>query len=250
VVEPLSLDEAYLDVSGHDGAPAALAAAIRQMILQQTRLTCSAGIGPNKLVAKIASDMNKPNGQLEVAPERVDDFMRELPVRKIWGIGSKTEEHLTGRGITTCAELQALSRVELVNLFGRFGLELFDLCRGMDHRPVEPNRPRKSLSTEETFLSDLATLEACLEQLPPLHAELTNDLTEKEENRTIAKAFVKLKFADFTRTTVERSGVEPSLESYEQLLAEAFRRTEKPVRLIGVGVRFSEPVENAQLELW
>lgn len=250
VIEPLSLDEAYLDVSRHPGAPGALAQVIRTMILQKTKLTSSAGIGPNKLVAKIASEINKPNGQLEITPEQVPKFMVNLPVRKIWGIGAVTEQKLEEIGIKTCGDLQRLSRPELVAHFGKFGIELYDLCRGIDHRPVEPDRPRKSLSTEETFPSDLPTLGRCEEQLGQLFEDLMAELAQKETTRQVTKIFVKLKFADFTRTTAERAGLEPSLDAFRSLLGEAFARTGKPVRLIGVGVRFAEPKpQDAQLSL-
>jgi DNA polymerase-4 len=243
LVEPLSLDEAYLDVTAHPDAPAGLAEVIRDMIFRKTKLTSSAGIGPNKLVAKIASEINKPNGQLEVKAQDVPAFMAPLPVRKIWGIGPASEQKLEQLGIKTCAELQRFSRVELQELFGKFGIELYDLCRGIDGRSVEPDRPRKSLSTEETFSIDLQTLEQCEERLEELFQELMADLAQKEAARTITKIFAKLKFADFTRTTVERAGLEPSLNAFRSLLAEAFGRTGKAVRLIGVGVRFSEPAK-------
>ena len=106
-------------------------------------------------MAKIAGEVNKPNCQLEITPEQVPAFMTKLPVRKIWGIGEKTERKLEELDVKTCGDLQRFSRPELVDLFGKFGVELYDLCRGVDHRPVEPDRPRKSLSTEETFPIDL-----------------------------------------------------------------------------------------------
>jgi DNA polymerase-4 len=194
--------------------------------------------------------MNKPNGQFAVKPEQVTDFMKDLPVRKIWGIGEKSERKLEELGVKTCGELQRFSRNELVNVFGKFGLELYDLCRGIDDRSVEPDRPRKSLSTEETFAVDLATLEQCEEKLEDLFQDVMADLAQKESTREITKIFVKLKFNDFTRTTAERAGLTPRLETFRSLLAEAFARTGKPVRLIGVGVRFAEPIpENAQLDL-
>jgi DNA polymerase-4 len=250
LVEPLSLDEAYIDLTAHPGAPAAVAKVIRNMIIQKTKLTSSAGIGPNKLIAKIASEVNKPNGQLEVKPEEVADFIEKLPVRKIWGIGAKTERKLEELGVKACGELQRFARAELVDLFGKFGIELYDLCRGIDHRPVEPDRPRKSLSTEETFSIDLTTLEQCEERLEELFEQLMADLAQKETTRTITKIFVKLKFADFTRTTVERAGLEPSLDAFRSLLAEGFARTGKNVRLLGLGARFAEPEEtSAQLPL-
>jgi DNA polymerase-4 len=250
LVEPLSLDEAYLDLTAHPGAPGAVAQLIRGLIFQKTRLTASAGIGPNKLVAKIASDINKPNGQFEVKPDELDEFMRPLPVRKIWGVGEKTDQKLEQLGIRTCADMQKLSRIELQEHFGKFGAELYDLCRGIDDRPVEPDRPRKSLSTEETFSIDLTSLAQCEEKLEELYQELMAELAQKEGTRAISGIFVKLKFHDFSRTTADRAGLDPSLPSFRLLLAEAFSRAEKNVRLIGVGVRFADSVPaDAQLSL-
>ena len=248
LVEPLSLDEAYLDVTANPVPPGALAETIRELIFEKTKLTASAGIAPNKLIAKIASTMRKPNGQLEVTTAEVPEFMINLPVREIWGIGEKTEKRLQELGVRTCGELQRFTRAELVELFGKFGSELFDLCRGIDDRPVEPDRPRKSLSTEETFVSDLETLEQCEERLGELFEELMADLAQKETERRVSKIFVKLKFSDFTRTTAEKAGLEPTLAGFTSLLAEAFARTGKKVRLIGIGVRFAES-EREELQM-
>lgn len=251
IVEPLSLDEAYLDVTSHPSPPAVLASEIRTAILSTTKLTSSAGIGPNKLIAKIASDINKPNGQFEVSREEVAAFMKDLPVRKIWGIGEKSEQKLQELGATTCGALQQFSRSELVNVFGKFGLELYELCRGIDDRAVEPDRPRKSLSTEETFAVDLTTIEQCEEKLEELFQDLMADLAQKEATRDLTKIYVKLKFSDFSRTTAERAGLTPELQHFRMLLQQAFARTGKPVRLIGVGVRFAEATpDDEQLALW
>ena len=248
LVEPLSLDEAYLDVTDHPGAPAALAQVIRSLIFRKTKLTASAGIGPNKLIAKIASDLNKPNGQREVTAEEVPEFMAALPVRKLWGIGAVTEQKLEKLGVSTCADLQRFTRAQLAEHFGKFGLELYEQCRGIDARPVEPDRERKSLSNEETFSSDLHTLEECEERLLELFEELAAELAQKAGTRAVRKIFVKLKFSDFTRTTVERAALSPIFEEYRKLLIEAFARTGKSVRLMGVGVRFADtPRDEAQL---
>jgi DNA polymerase-4 len=250
LVEPLSLDEAYLDVTDHPGAPSPLAQVIRGLIFRKTKLTASAGIGPNKLIAKIASDLKKPNGQFAVKPEEVPAFMKELPVRKLWGIGEVTGQKLEKLGIATCGDMQRMSRVALQEHFGKFGIELYDLCRGIDDRPVEPDRERKSLSNEETFPADLETLAECDEKLPELFEELMADLAGKESTRTVTKIFVKLKFHDFTQTTVERAGLPPTLDQFRLLLAEGFARTQKSVRLIGLGVRFaSMEIPDAQLPL-
>ncbi|WP_199221128.1 DNA polymerase IV [Coraliomargarita sinensis] len=250
LIEPLSLDEAYLDVShlkerGHD-----IAISIRNDIRNETGLTASAGIAPNKLVAKIASDWNKPDGQLVVPPSKVEDFMRDLPVKKIWGIGPKSAKRMAAEGIETCADLQALDRTQLAQQFGSFGLELYKLCRGIDERPVEPDRIRKSLSNERTFSENLTDLEACRKALQTQFAELMDDLRSKKPDRQIAKLFIKLKFADFRRTTAETGGSQPDLKIFDALLKEAWGRSGKDVRLLGLGVRFAEHNEAAeQLEL-
>lgn len=251
LVEPLSLDEAYLDVSHLPYPAAAVAAEVRGRIFDATSLTASAGIAPNKMLAKIASEVNKPDGQFEITPAEVPAFMRTLPVRKLWGIGEVSAGKLERRGIRTTADLQRLSKPELHTLFGRFGLELFDLCRGIDHRPVQPHRERKSLSTERTFSQNLTSLEQCEGRLVELHEELLHDLERARVLRPIRKVFVKLKFADFTRTTAECPGDRPDMGKFRKLLAEAARRGgTRPVRLLGIGVRFAPPGgENAQMEL-
>jgi DNA polymerase-4 len=251
VIEPLSLDEAYLDVSHLPFDPAAVAFEIRERIFEQTGLAASAGIASNKLLAKIASDMNKPNGQCVVWPEQVAEFMEGLPVRKLWGVGGVSAEKLEKRGVQTCGQLQGLSRVELHGLFGRFGLELYELCRGIDDRPVQPHRARKSLSTEETFVQNLTTLPECERRLAVLHADLLRDLATAKEQRAIRKVFVKLKFSNFTRTTVECVAAEPALPVLNGLLEQGFRRgAGLPVRLLGAGVRFAEETgEPRQLSL-
>jgi DNA polymerase-4 len=251
LIEPLSLDEAYLDVSHLPFDPAAVAFEIRDRILEQTGLTASAGIASNKLLAKVASDMYKPNGQCVVPPEQVGAFMESLPVRKLWGVGGVSAEKLEQRGVRTCGQLQTLSRVDLHGLFGRFGLELYDLCRGIDDRPVQPHRLRKSLSTEETFLQNLTTLTECETRLAMLHADLLRALAGATDPRPIRKVFVKLKFANFARTTVECVAAEPALPIFNTLLEQGFRRgAGLPVRLLGAGVRFTgESGEPRQLSL-
>jgi DNA polymerase-4 len=250
LIEPLSLDEAYLDVShlkerGHD-----IALAIRGDIRRETGLSASAGIAPNKLVAKIASDWNKPDGQLVVPPSKVAAFMRDLPVKKIWGIGPKSAKRMAAAGIETCADLQALDRTQLAQQFGSFGLELFKLCRGIDERPVNPDRIRKSLSNERTFSQNLTDLESCREALKSQFEELMDDLRTKKPDRKIAKLFIKLKFADFRRTTAETGGTQPDLKTFDALLSDAWGRSGKDVRLLGLGLRFAEHSEAVeQLEL-
>ena len=251
IIEPLSLDEAYLDVSARPEPGAEVARELRRRIYRTTGLTASAGIASNKLLAKIASDWNKPNGQFEIRQEEVSAFMQALPVRRIWGIGRVAAERLEREGVRTCGEMQALPVWRLQELFGIWGTELFHLCRGEDTRPVEAHRERKSLSTETTFREDLRTLEACRVALESLFAQLVEDLRKHADVRRVTGVTLKIKFADFTHTTVARSGVQPDVAVYRELLEKGFNRSSQPVRLLGVGVRFAEESaeEESQLEL-
>jgi DNA polymerase-4 len=247
LIEPLSLDEAYLDVS-HLGRPATeIAREIRGRIFGLTALTASAGVAPNKMLAKIASDFRKPNGQHTVRPDAVEAFMHALPVRKIPGIGSVMAQRLGELGVETCGQLQAFAADDLARRFGKFGLVVYERCRGIDERPVEANRERKSLSNERTFNSNLVRLADCHARLEELFSDLCEELAAKNAAREITKIFVKLRFADFSRTTVERGGEEPDLEKYRELLAEGWQRREparRSVRLLGVGVRFATSGES------
>ena len=248
-IEPLSLDEAYLDLSHLNSPAAVVAREIRTQIREETGLTASAGIGPNKLIAKIASDWNKPDGQHEVTPEGVEDFMKGLPVRRIWGIGGKMAAKLEGMHIRTCGDLQRFDKLEMARRFGRWGLELWELCRGIDSREVQTKRIRKSMSTESTFRENLNSVEDLRPKMHSMIEELSADLV-RYEDRVIRSLVLKMKFADFTRTTAERAHSFVEREIFEELLAEAWQRGDgKGVRLLGVGVRFKDPEEKRQLEL-
>ena len=250
LIEPLSLDEAYLDVSHLKQPGREIAQAIRDDIRRETGLTASAGVAPNKLVAKVASDWRKPDGQFVVSPSKVEAFMRELPVRKIWGIGPKSAARLQSDGVETCGDLQDFDRAALVDRFGSFGLELYSLCRGIDERPVQANRIRKSLSNERTFSKNLSSIEDCREALRRQHAELMQDLRVTAPDRAVSKVFVKLKFADFRRTTAEGSARQAKLDFFQDLLGKAWGRSGQNVRLLGLGVRFAEAGQSTeQLEL-
>ncbi|MBN2068160.1 MAG: DNA polymerase IV [Opitutales bacterium] len=249
LVEPMSLDEAYLDVSHVDRYAWDLAKEIRQRIFEETQLTASAGIAPNMMLAKIASDWKKPNGQFAITPEMVDTFIRDLPIRRIPGVGKKGELRLMEEGINTCGDLQLWPKWKLSGLFGKWGEDLFDRCRGVDHREVTPYSPRKSLSNERTYGSDLLSLEACAEELPALFSELLSDLSKQKAAFPIHKAFVKLKFTDFQTTTCECLCRQPELDLYLSLLHKAFDRSLLGVRLLGLGVRFAVPSDKALRQL-
>lgn len=253
LIEPLSLDEAYLDVSHRREYAWTLAKEIRKKIYKTTQLTASAGMSCNKMLAKIASDWKKPNGQFAVLPDEIEGFMKSLPVSKIYGVGPKSAKRLKALGFETCGELQEVELGELHRHFGpTWGTELYRLCRGEDHRPVEASRIRKSMSTETTFAEDLTTKEACIDELAGLLDELASDLQKMSGKERIAKAFVKLKFSDFKTTTKECSARAVSRDIMVPMIEEAFDRNPESVRLMGVGVRFEEPgkMDERQLELF
>jgi len=251
LIEPLSLDEAYLDVSHLQSGGAAVAREIRAQIFEETGLTASAGISSNKLIAKIASDWNKPNGQHEVKPEDIPAFIAALPVGKLWGVGGKMRAKLAALGIETCADLQKLDQIELARRFGKWGLELWQLCRGIDDREVTPDRTRKSISSETTFSENIRVLPALIPPMRAMIEGLKEDLIGKHSDRVIRSLVVKLKFADFERTTAERAGHELDESIFEELLTEAWKRgNNRSVRLLGVGVRFEDPKEEAQMEFF
>lgn len=241
LVEPLSLDEAYLDVTHLDRPATDVATEIRERIREEFRLPSSAGVAPNKLLAKIASDWKKPNGQFVIRPNRIDSFMRELPVRSLWGVGKRAEEKLQKMGCETCGDLQAFELPELELTFGRFGSDLYFQCRGIDERLVQPSRIRKSLSNERTFPDEVTSEAELVERIQDLHEELWADLETRPELRErISGPFVKVKFSDFSQTTVSRTGMPWDLPSFISLGKEAFQRKPRGARLIGLGVRFSE----------
>lgn len=249
LVEPLSLDEAYVDVSGVDrcqGSATLMAQEIRARIHAEVGITASAGIGPNKFIAKVASDWNKPDGQFVVRPQDVDAFVAALPVKKILGVGKVTAARLKRLSVDTCADLRGWSLAELAREFGSFGAVLHRLCRGIDERPVRPDRIRKSLSVETTYARDLPDLAACRAALPELIAEFRSRFERAGEARPVHKAVVKIKFADFSQTTAECVSSAPDEAVWLALLAEGFARRRRAVRLLGVGVRFAEDAASAQ----
>jgi DNA polymerase-4 len=253
LVEPLSLDEAYLDVSNSPhckGSATLIAQEIRRRIVDTVGITASAGVAPNKFVAKIASDWNKPDGLFLVKPSEVDAFVAALPVKKLFGVGKVTAAKLNRLGAQTCGDLRGWSMDSLQQHFGAFGARLHDLCRGIDAREVNPERERKSVSTEETYTPDVPDLDACLALLPGLVEHLLGRIKRAGAEKFINKLFVKIKFADFQRTTVECVGYAPDMETYRRLMETGWLRASRPVRLLGVGVRLSDTETALQLRLF
>ena len=241
-IEPLSLDEAYLDVSKCNefhGSATLIAKDIRKSIAKEVGVTASAGIAPNKFLAKVASDLNKPDGQYVVRPEEIDDFVFNLEVKRILGVGKVMSKKLHRLGIHTCGDLQKYSLVYLVNKFGSFGKRLHELSFGRDDRPVNSDSRRKSLSVERTFSDDLVDQKSCEAKIADLLIELRSRLRRVDDDYLVTKQFIKIKFNDFTSTTIERQ-VSKGLpkESFNTLLNEAWPRGGRPVRLLGIGVRF------------
>jgi len=244
LVEPLSLDEAYLDVSGStlfNGSATLIANEIRQRILEKIKITASAGVAPNKFLAKIASGWKKPNGLFVIPPKDVANFIEHLPVKKLFGVGKVTAKKLNDLGFVTCADLHEVSLTELTTQFGKFGLQLYEQSRGIDNRPVEPNRTRKSLSVEQTFHKDIHNTEQCIAVINELYQRLMNRLKNCDSELKIKNQYLKIKYSNFKLTTIEKISSTPSLDQYYNLLAEIGLNPTCSIRLLGLGVHFQLP---------
>lgn len=241
LVEPLSLDEAYLDVTASDkcgGSATRIAQAIRADIAGELKLTASAGVAPNKFLAKIASDWKKPNGLFVIQPDAVPTFVSDLPVEKIFGVGRVTAGKMHELGLRTCADIQNTPLWQLSRWFGSRASYLKDLSHGLDARPVKAHGERKSLSVEETFHSDVSTLPEALARIPELFDDFSRRLERAQCEARIHGWMVKIKYFDFKSTTHERASRRaPTMSDFEDLLRAAWTRREAPVRLLGVGVR-------------
>lgn len=252
LIEPLSLDEAYLDVTDSEacqGSATLMATEIRDRVREEVGITLSAGIAPNKFLAKVASDWRKPDGQFAVTPAEVAGFVQCLPVKRIPGVGKVTARKMQLLGIDTCGDLQQYSLPQLLDQFGSFGERLHALCRGQDARAVVTSHERKSISVEQTYAQDLCTVEQCLQALPQLQAQLEKRLAAVRSPFSIGKRFVKLKFSDFVSTTVEQSALTAEPNGFAELCRTGFARGNKPVRLLGLGVRANPQPRFQQLDL-
>jgi DNA polymerase-4 len=241
-IEPLSLDEAYLDVteSCFDIYIAAeVAKEIRDTIFQNTGLRSSAGISINKFLAKVASDVNKPNGQKVIAPKEISSFLSTLPLTRFHGIGVKTLAKMNSCGINTSNDLKERSREELMERFGKAGLYYFNISRGIDEREVKPDRERKSIGSEQTFEQDLHNLSQMINELEKVGAEVLNRMHSNSiYGQTLT---LKVKYHDFNQVT--RSKTLSTLFTEKEIINKVAKEllfqtdvSEKPVRLLGLSV--------------
>lgn len=257
IIEPLSLDEAYLDVTHCQkcsGSATWIAQEIRQAIFDELNLTASAGVAPLKFLAKIASDMNKPNGQFVIKPNEVEEFIKTLSLNKIPGVGKVTSQRLLDMGLETCADIQNFDQIALLNQFGKAGKRIWDFSHGIDDREVQAHRERKSVGVEQTLLENIHTIEQASALLNNLYQELIRRLDRVSRNiplSSLRKIGIKLKFEDFQVTTLEKTGLPLSLESFQQLLPQIFMRAKgRTIRLIGLHVNLPEENKQEQMSLW
>ncbi|MNX87703.1 DNA polymerase IV [compost metagenome] len=241
LVEPLSLDEAFLDVTTNKkNIPSAtlLAKEIRERILEETGLTASAGISINKFTAKIASDVNKPNGQLTVPPEEVEDFLEKLPIDRFFGIGKVTAAKMKELGVRNGKDLKKKSMTFLTQHFGKQGLHFYHIVRGIHRSQVKPDRIRKSFAVEHTYFSEIYSKHKIREKLE----EIAVDLERRMEKRSIAGKCVsiKIKYSDFMQQTRAKTiqeymwNKEDFFPLVDVLLDQL--EIEKPVRLLGISL--------------
>lgn len=242
LIEPLSLDEAYLDVTENKMGfltATKVAQTIRRQVRDELNLTCSAGVAPNKFLAKIASDWRKPNGLFVIQPEEVHGFLTDLPVGRIPGVGKITEQRLEALGIRMVGDIRSIELSILQSQFGKYGVRLHELARGLDHSKVVPNRPTQSISTEDTFERDVL-----LSEIEPMIRRLAEKTwaASRKEMRVARTVVLKLKTAEFGILTRSHTPALP-LSSCTQLIeiALSLRKRvqlgpQQRFRLVGIGL--------------
>lgn len=261
LIEPLSLDEAYLDVTEDKqniGSAIEIAKLIRQAIRDELQLTASAGVSVNKFVAKIASDMNKPDGLTFIGPSRIERFMERLPVEKFHGVGKVTAEKMKKMGLHTGADLKKLTVAELIKHFGKTGRFFYKIVRGIDDREVQPNRETKSVGAEDTFPYDLIALEEMHDQIERIAGILHGRLERYGlKGRTVT---LKIKYHDFRIVTRSQSFAQPvgdleTIIATSKQLLEATDPVDSKIRLLGIslsnfeGLRTKTDDDSDQLRL-
>lgn len=257
LLEPLSLDEAYLDVTEAEawhGSAEHIGREIKRRIHQATQLTCSVGVAPNKFLAKIASDLEKPNGFVVIRPDEVAGLLQDMPVSRLQGVGQATEARLRELGISTIGELREVPLNELLEVFGKWGARLFKLAHGEDYRPVTPERETKSISRETTFCRDIYDEGELLSVLMELTEEVARDLqNERVGARTVQ---IKVRYPNFDTITRAVTLKEPTASARllqvigRMLFRHRVNRGDRGVRLLGMGVSNLEDARIRQLPLF
>lgn len=260
MIEPLSLDEAYLDVSHcivNEGSATLMAKQIRADIFSSIQLTASAGISYNKFLAKLASDQNKPNGQFVIRPGEAEIFLSTLPIGRFYGVGKVTEEKMKGAGVNTGGDLKNKTKSFLHDVFGNSAGYYYDISRGIDDRPVSSHRVRKSLGAETTFQHDLTDINEMTAQLLLLLDEVLDSLSQRE---LLAYTItIKVKYADFIQVTRSYTGdfalsFSPKAKEIVPVLLSKTDAVNKRVRLLGVSfsnlILRNDYEEDAQLSLF
>lgn len=241
-VEPLSLDEAFLDVTDavpQYGSATRIAQEIRDAVRSEVGITISAGVAPNKFLAKIASDINKPDGLYVVRPADINAFVAALPVEKLFGVGKVTAAKMHALGLRTCADVQCQEREFLARHFGGYGNTLWELSRGIDERPVRTDHRRRSLSVENTWPVDLATREECRAAMRGLAEDLRQRYARIEARYRITGLDTKVRYADFTVRSKQRTGTHIDENVLLALLDAQLDNRPPPVRLLGAGVKLA-----------
>ena len=241
LVEPLSLDEAYLDVTENlwgERLATPVARRLKKMIFEETALTASAGVAPNKFLAKIASGWKKPDGLTVIAPERVEKFLQQLPVEALWGVGPVTAKKLRAIGISRLTEIRTTDKELLEKTVGSLAEWLLQLSHGEDPRPVTPDRETKSVSTETTYAEDLSDPAEIRQEIDSLAAELADTLVRK--NLLARTVTIKVRYDDFTTVTRSHTAVgatnsRRSITTRARVLLERTEAGKRKVRLLGVG---------------
>lgn len=242
IIEPLSLDEAFLDVTEDKlniGSAIEIAEQIRKAIKEELQLTASAGVSVNKFVAKVASDMNKPDGLTFIGPSRIVEFMEQLPVEKFFGVGKVTAAKMKNMNLFTGADLKKLSEAEIIRHFGKSGKFYFNMVRGIDDRPVQPHRETKSVAAEDTFEYDLEHYEEMHKELMSIAERVSTRLARYNlKGRTLT---LKIKFSDFKQITRNHSfpslvnDVETIYETAKMLLSK-IELADRKIRLLGISL--------------
>ena len=242
LVEPISIDEAFLDVTGSIrlfGQPENIAKTIKQIILAETGLTISAGVASSKFVAKIASDIDKPDGLTVVNPDGVKDFLDPLPVKKMWGVGKKTRLLLSRLSIHTFKDLRQTPIKILEEKFGKHGVKIHLLAMGIDERDVTPEHDMKSIGHEQTFLQDIISVDAAKKELLVLSNKAARRMRHKGiKGKTITLKVKYFNFVQITRTTTLPKPTDDGLDIYSVAcrLLKKTEVTKKPIRLLGISL--------------